>query len=57
MTEELRLAVTQAVMRKGLELQHRRDKGLATMVANGVNGARSVDGRGGSSSSTSSTRG
>lgn len=42
-------------MRRAYEVQHRRDKALAIMTGNAVNGARSVDGS--QSSSTSSTGG
>jgi hypothetical protein len=41
-TDEL---VQAAVMQHAVDLLHERDKALATMVANGVNGARTVDGR------------
>jgi hypothetical protein len=56
-TEELRQAATHAVLSLATRLQHRRDRALAIMTGNAVNGARSVDGRGSSNGSTSSTRG
>jgi hypothetical protein len=51
--DEVEVLVTQAVLQRALDLQHERDRRLATMVANGVNGARSVDGRRSSATSTS----
>lgn len=42
------------VMQRAVELQEQRDRNLAIRTANAMNGARTIDGSGGSS--TSSTR-
>jgi hypothetical protein len=37
--------VEAAVLQRAIDLLHERDKALATMIANGIGGAKSVDGR------------
>jgi hypothetical protein len=40
------------VMQRGVELQELRDRNLAIRIANAINGARTVDGSGGSNTSS-----
>lgn len=52
---EVHSLVRSAVMQRAVELQELRDRNLAVRIANGVNGARSIDGQ--SSGTTTSTGG
>jgi hypothetical protein len=44
-SDEVELLVVSAVMQRAVDFQHERDKRLATMTGNAVNGVRSLDGR------------
>lgn len=43
---ELDALVESAVWQRASDLRHERDKALATMIGNAMNGARTLDGRG-----------
>ena len=43
--DEIEDFVESVVWQRAIDLRHERDKSLAAMIANAVNGARSLDGR------------
>lgn len=48
--DDVDAVVSDAVLQRAIELQEERDRNLARRLSNAINGARTIDGRGGGTS-------